>query len=127
MADRPHGDRSREQIPSGHALPVNLSHHIKNIFLMTSYKSNTSHDEPLTLVSLLKALGHEPVSISSNEFWYASVFGNRTNNKIVLTVNNRLNTWFDSSLGLLGKGGDLMDFARTYWPDLSTEQIEEKL
>ena len=38
-----------------------------------------------------------------------------------------MNTWFDSSLGILGKGGNLMDFARTYWPDLSTEQIEEKL
>ncbi|WP_185214081.1 hypothetical protein [Sphingobacterium mizutaii] len=55
------------------------------------------------------------------------MFGKRTNNKIVLTVNNRLNTWFDSSLGLLGKGGNLMDFARTYWPYRSTEQIEEKL
>ncbi|MDM1047328.1 MULTISPECIES: hypothetical protein [Sphingobacterium] len=94
---------------------------------MTSYKSNTSNDEPFALVSLLKALGHEPVSTGGDEFWYASVLGNRTNNKIVLTVNNRLNTWFDSSFGLLGKGGNLMDFARTYWPDLSTEQIEEKL
>lgn len=94
---------------------------------MTSYKSNTQPNEPLTLISLLKALGHEPVSTGGDEFGYASVFGNRTNNKIVLTVNNRLNTWFDSSLGLLGKGGNLMDFARTYWPDLSTEQIEEKL
>ncbi|MCC2598293.1 hypothetical protein [Sphingobacterium sp. FBM7-1] len=94
---------------------------------MTSYKSNTPHDEPLTIVTLLKALGHEPVLTNNDEHQYASVFGNRTNNKIVLTVNNRLNTWFDSSLGLLGKGGNLMDFARTYWPDLSTEQIEEKL
>src|SRR5690606_17675428 len=40
---------------------------------------------------------------------------------------NQLDTWFDSSLGLLGKGGKFMDFARTYWPNLSTEQIEEKL
>ena len=94
---------------------------------MTSYKSNTPPNEPLTIVTLLKALGHEPVSTGGDEYQYASVFGNRTNNKIVLTVNNRLNTWFDSSLGLLGKGGNLMDFARTYWPDLSTEQIEEKL
>lgn len=94
---------------------------------MTSYKSNTPHDEPLTIVTLLKALGHEPVSTGDDEFQCASVFGNRTNNKIVLTVNNQLNTWFDSSLGLLGKGGNLMDFARTYWPDLSAEQIEEKL
>jgi len=94
---------------------------------MTSYKSNTPHDEPLTIATLLKALGHEPVSTSGDEFQYASVLGNRTNNKIVLTVNNRLNTWFDSSLGLLGKGGNLMDFARTYWPDLSPDQIEERL
>lgn len=94
---------------------------------MTSYRSNTPYDEMPDLVTLLKALGHEPVSMGGDEFWYASVLGNRINNKIVLTVNNRLNTWFDSSLGLLGKGGNLMDFARTYWPNLSTEQIEEKL
>lgn len=94
---------------------------------MTSNKINTPSNELPDLVSLLKALGHEPVLINGDEFGYASVFGKRTNNKIVLTVNNRLNTWFDSSFGLLGKGGNLMDFARTYWPDLSTEQIEEKL
>lgn len=94
---------------------------------MTSYKSNTPHDEPLTLVSLLKALGHEPVSTRSDEFGYASVFGNRTNNKIVLTVNNRLDTWFDSSLGPFGKGGNLLDFARTYWPELTLEEIKERL
>ncbi|WP_333889018.1 hypothetical protein [Sphingobacterium siyangense] len=94
---------------------------------MTFNKSNSSVNDLLYIVSLLKALGHEPVLINGDEFGYASVLGNRTNNKIVLTVNNRLNTWFDSSVGLLGKGGKLMDFARTYWPDLSTEQIEEKL
>ena len=94
---------------------------------MTFNKSNSSVNDLLYIVSLLKALGHEPVLINGDEFGYASVLGNRTNNKIVLTVNNRLNTWFDSSVGLLGKGGKLMDFARTYWPDLSAEQIEEKL
>lgn len=94
---------------------------------MTSYKSNTSHDQQLTIVALLKALGHEPVSINGDEFLYASVFGKLTNNKKILIVSNQLDTWFDSSLGLLGKGGKFMDFARTYWPNLSTEQIEEKL
>ncbi|MFE2861680.1 hypothetical protein [Sphingobacterium multivorum] len=94
---------------------------------MTSNKINTPSNELPDLVSLLKALGHEPVLINGDEFGYASVFGKRTNNKIVLTVNNRLNTWFDSSLGLLGKGGNLMDFARTYWPLLSIGRIEEKL
>lgn len=91
---------------------------------MTSYKSNTPSYETPDLVTLLKALGHEPISINGDEFHYASVFGNRTNNKIVLTVNQQFKSWFDSSLG---KGGNLMDFARTYWPDLSNEQIEEKL
>ncbi|MGJ1283726.1 hypothetical protein ACR78B_01755 [Sphingobacterium spiritivorum] len=78
----------------------------------------------MTLVTLLKALGHEPVSINGDEFQYASVFGKRTNNKVVLTVNQQFKSWFDSSLG---KGGNLMDFARTYWPHLSPERIEEKL
>ncbi|MBB1644543.1 hypothetical protein [Sphingobacterium sp. UME9] len=91
---------------------------------MTSYKSNTPSNETPDLVTLLKTLGHEPVSINGDEFGYASVFGKRTNNKIVLTVNQQFKSWFDSSLG---KGGNLMDFARTYWPDLSTERIEEKL
>ena len=91
---------------------------------MTSYKSNTRSNETPDLVTLLRALGHEPVSINGDEFQYASVFGKRTNNKIVLTVNQQFKSWFDSSLGT---GGNLMDFARTYWPDLSTEQIEEKL
>ncbi|WP_312362430.1 hypothetical protein [Sphingobacterium sp.] len=94
---------------------------------MTSNKNNTLHDETTDLVTLLKALGHEPVSINGDEFLFTSVFGKRTNNKRVLTVNNRLNTWFDSSLGLLGKGGNLMQFAHIYWSDLSAEQIEEKL
>lgn len=91
---------------------------------MTSYKSNTPSNETPDLVTLLKALGHEPISTGGDEFGYASVFGKRTNNKIVLTVNQQFKSWFDRSLG---KGGNLMDFARTYWPDLSTEQIEEKL
>ncbi|MGG5902111.1 hypothetical protein [Sphingobacterium daejeonense] len=91
---------------------------------MTSYKSNTPSNEASDLVTLLKALGHEPISVNGDEFQYASVLGKRTNNKIVLTVNQQFKSWFDSSLG---KGGNLMDFARTYWPDLSTEQIEEKL
>lgn len=91
---------------------------------MTSYKSNTQSNGLPDLVSLLKALGHEPVLINGDEFGYASVLGNRTNNKIVLTVNNRMNVWFDTSLG---KGGGLIDFSRTYWPNLSTEEIGECL
>lgn len=91
---------------------------------MTSYKSHTPSNEPLTLVSLLKGLGHEPISINGDEFQYASVFGKRTNNKVVLTVNQQFKSWFDSSLG---KGGNLMDFARTYWPNLSPNGSKKNL
>lgn len=91
---------------------------------MTSNKSNALSNEPLTIVTLLKALGHDPVSFNGDEYHYGGVFENRTNNKIVLLVNQRLNSWFDSSIGI---GGGLMDFARTYWPSLSSEEIEERL
>jgi len=91
---------------------------------MTSYNKIIPSNETPDLVTLLKALGHEPISINSIEFGYASVFGKRSNNKIVLTVNQQFNSWFDSSLR---KGGKLMDFAHSYWPNLSTAQIEGKL
>ena len=127
LAHRSYGDRSREQVTGSHALSINLLIITSKKNLMTPNKNKTPSNEPITLVSLLKALGQEPISTNGDEFWYASVFGKRTDNKIVLTVNNRLNTWFDSSFGLLGKGGNLMDFARTYWADLSTDEIGERL
>ncbi|WP_171017544.1 hypothetical protein [Sphingobacterium daejeonense] len=62
--------------------------------------------------------------MTDEETQYAAVFTSRSNNRVVLTVNNSLNSWFDRSLG---KGGSVIDFAQTYWPELSTEQIEQKL
>src|SRR5690606_33380349 len=75
VEDRPYGDRSREQIPPGYALFITLSITSKTI-LMTSYKSNTPSNETPDLLTLLKALGHEPVSTGGDEFHYASVLGN---------------------------------------------------
>ena len=94
---------------------------------MASYKNTPETGGMPDLVTLLEALGHQPVSSDGDEFHYAAVFGARTSNRLVLQVNRRLGTWFDSSLGTLGKGGGLMDFVRHYWPALSGEQIEEKL
>lgn len=89
---------------------------------MTS--DNTSFNDDLSLTSLLRELGHEPVSTTDEETQYTAVFTSRSNNRIVLTVNNKLNSWFDKSLG---KGGNVIDFAQVYWPELSAEQIEQKL
>lgn len=92
---------------------------------MIPYKNNPPaavHDS-LSLVSLLKALGHEPVSTHGEELQYTSVLSNRGDNKPRLKVHDRLNTWFDSGLG---KGGKLLDFARYYWPDLSADEIGER-
>lgn len=92
---------------------------------MTSKKKEIpSFNDDLSLIALLSELGYEPVFVTEEEIQYAAVFTSRSNNRVILTVNNSLNSWFDRSLG---KGGNVIDFAQTYWPELSTEQIEKKL
>lgn len=92
---------------------------------MTFQKNTkTPFNDDLSLVALLSLLGHEPVSTTKEETQYAAVFTSRSNNRAVFSVNNRLNSWFDKSLG---KGGSVIDFANIYWPELSAEQIEQKL
>lgn len=92
---------------------------------MTSKKKEIpSFNDELSLTALLSELGHEPVCTKDEEIQYAAVFTSRSSNRVILTVNNNLNSWFDRSLG---KGGNVIDFARAYWPELSTEQIEQKL
>jgi len=85
---------------------------------------NTSFNDDLSLVDLLRELGHEPIATTDGETQYAAVFTGRSNNRVVLSINNRLNSWFDRSLG---KGGNVIDFAHAYWPELSAEQIQQKL
>ncbi|MEN5057149.1 hypothetical protein [Sphingobacterium kitahiroshimense] len=92
---------------------------------MTSNKNTgISLQDDLSLISLLGELGHEPISQTGEETQYAAVFTDRASNRSVLIVNNRLNSWFDRSLG---KGGNVIDFARIYWPELSTTETEQKL
>lgn len=93
---------------------------------MTSNKNkgNGSPYETLLITTVLRALGHTPISTTDEESFYPNVFGNVTNNRITMEVNHRLNLWFDRSLG---KGGNLMDLARAYWPNLSAEEIGQKL
>lgn len=87
-------------------------------------KDNVLSFENLSITLLLRALGHKPISSTKEESFYQNVFESSTKNRSILKVNHRLNVWFDKSLG---KGGNLMDFARIYWPTLSTEEIKERL
>lgn len=103
---------------------MNLSLFIQLTHNMTSNTNIGSPYDTLPIISLLRVLGHTSFSTTEEESFYPNVFGGTTNNRIVMEVNHRLNLWFDRSLG---KGGNLMDFARTYWPDMSTEEIEKKL
>lgn len=80
--------------------------------------------ELLSLDAVLQALGHEPVARQGEELLYAPVFGAQTRNRFAFRVNSRLNTWYDSALG---KGGKLIDFARSYWPELSDEDLAHRL
>lgn len=87
-------------------------------------KNEASINDMLPITSLLKALGHHPISTTEEESSYTSVFGERPDNRIDLKVNHKLNSWFDKSVG---RGGDLTDFALLYWPELSPEEIKKKL
>ncbi|MEN5196963.1 hypothetical protein [Sphingobacterium faecium] len=87
-------------------------------------KDEASMNDMLPITSLLKVLGHNAISTTEEESSYSSVLGEQPDNRGVLKVSHRLNSWFDKSLGI---GGNLMDFAQVYWPELSPEEIERKL
>nr|WP_199076201.1 CHC2 zinc finger domain-containing protein [Pedobacter sp. ASV19] len=75
------------------------------------------------LVELLRKLGHQPVGKSGGEFKYHSPvrIGDRTPS---FTVNPVKQVWND--FGLPG-GGNLLSFAKLYWPALNFYQQLQKI
>jgi len=74
----------------------------------------------IDLVDYLSSLGHKPVKIRNNDYWYLSPLRNE---KIPsFKVNRKLNRWFDHGLG---KGGNLIDFGVEYHRCTVRELLEK--
>ena len=59
----------------------------------------------MDLVDYLFSLGHQPVKIRGNDYWYRSPL--RNEKTASFKINRKLNVWYDHSLQ---KGGNLIDF-----------------
>ena len=59
----------------------------------------------MDLVDYLFSLGHQPVKIRGNDYWYRSPL--RNEKTASFKINRKLNVWYDHSLQ---KGGNLVDF-----------------
>ena len=64
----------------------------------------------LDLVDLLERIGHRPVKIRGDDYWYLSPL--REEKTASFKVNRRMNVWYDHGTG---KGGKLVDFGISYW------------
>jgi hypothetical protein len=79
--------------------------------------------EQASIVDLLSRLGYEPVKKYGKEHMYRSMLrdGDRTPS---FSVDDRVGAWYDHGNG---KGGNIIDFGITYWPDLSFNEVVEKI
>ena len=68
-----------------------------------------SEAKEMDMVDYLSILGHEPLKIKNNDFWYLSPL--REEKTPSFKVNRNLNRWYDHGLG---KGGNLIDFGIEY-------------
>jgi hypothetical protein len=63
----------------------------------------------MDMVNYLSSLGHEPLKIRNNDYWYLSPL--REEKTPSFKINRKLNRWYDHGLG---KGGNLVDFGIEY-------------
>lgn len=64
----------------------------------------------IDLIDYLEKLGHHPVKIRNNDYWYLSPL--REEKEASFKVNRKMNVWYDHGLG---KGGNLIDFGKTFY------------
>jgi len=68
-----------------------------------------SEAKEVDMVDYLSRLGHEPLKIRNNDFWYLSPL--REEKTPSFKVSRNLNRWYDHGLG---RGGNLIDFGIEY-------------
>lgn len=71
---------------------------------------NCEQANQIDLVDYLHSIGHDPLKIRGNDYWYQSPL--REEKEPSFKVNRSKNVWYDHGLG---KGGSLVDFATGYY------------
>lgn len=80
-----------------------------------------SEVKEMDMVDYLSLLGHVPVKIRNNDYWYLSPL--RDENTASFKINRELNKWYDHGMG---KGGNLIDFSILYH-DCSVGELLQRL
>jgi len=78
----------------------------------------------LSIKSLLNHLGFKPIESNDKESFYSNIFKAPKFVPKGFRLDHALDAWFDKTLG---KGGNIVDFAKHYWPTLDPDEIHEKL
>jgi len=79
--------------------------------------------ENVNLVDTLSRLGYEPLRKSGGELFYLSML--RDNDSAPsFCVNKKAGLWYDHGMG---KGGNVIDFAVHFWPNLTFKEAVEEL
>lgn len=73
----------------------------------------------MDMVNYLSSLGHEPLKLRNNDYWYLSPL--RDEKTPSFKVNRKLNRWYDHGLG---NGGNLIDFGIEYHRCTISELLE---
>lgn len=84
----------------------------------------TSGDEYISIKLLLNHLGFKPTESNEKESFYSNIFISNSLKPKSFRLDHALDVWFDKSIG---KGGNIIDFGKYYWPNLEQNALKEKL
>lgn len=77
----------------------------------------------VSLTDFLSRLGHQPERLRSGGGMYLSMLRD-SDSRPSFSVNEQLGVWYDHGMG---RGGDVFDLARLYWPGLSFREAVDKV
>ncbi|TWI15670.1 hypothetical protein [Sphingobacterium siyangense] len=83
-----------------------------------------SGEEFISIKSLLNHLGFKPLESNEKESFYSNIFISNSLKPKSFRLDHALDVWFDKSIG---KGGNIIDFGKLYWPNLELHALHEKL
>ncbi|MEJ5962894.1 hypothetical protein [Pedobacter immunditicola] len=91
--------------------------------MITTFLNAVSIKEQVPLSTLLSRLGYQPAKSSGDEQLYLNVLRD-AETRPTFAINTQLDMWFDR---FTKKSGDIIDFGMAYWPDLTSDQVLEKI